>query len=72
MSGPLETVHTFQPKKQEDGSWMLNVFRRVDTHEIKLVAILALIGDKEHDAEQVGRELCAVLNRELETRGKSA
>jgi len=64
MSRVLETIHTFAEVIPRN----LHVFKRVDTHELKLVAIVGIM-DAAITADELGPRICEAMNAELLTRG---
>jgi hypothetical protein len=61
------TIHTFLASKQPDGSVVLMIFRRTDTHEQSNV-MNGLVFDKNADIDTIERGICEAFNRELATR----
>ncbi len=61
MTG-LNTCHTFHATKA-DGSTVLSLYRRIDLHEVALVAVVALI-DRSAQPAFIGDRLCEALDRE--------
>lgn len=66
----LDNLHTFSVTKMPDGTAVVEIFRRVELHELLKVAGF-IIHDKASDFSAISEKLCQSLDLELASRASA-
>ena len=65
----LDNLHTFSVTRMQDGTAAVEIFRRVELHELMKVSAF-MIYDKSADFSAISEKLCQSLDLELASRGR--
>ncbi len=63
----LDNLHTFSTSMQVDGTAIIEIFRRIELHEVRKVSTFLLF-DKASDFAVIGEKFCQTLDLELAQR----
>jgi RNA-binding protein YhbY len=63
----LDNLHTFAVTKMPDGTAVVEIFRRIELHELLKVSAF-MIYDKASDFSAISEKLCQSLDLELASR----